>query len=320
MMLLATVSMVVPSTFHRFLGGPAPGPAAALDRRRRGRAADRVRALPGVHAPDPPGVLHVCQGRRDGPRRALEPGSGRWDSRGRPRSARAWMSEILVGAAEATGHALGMSPLFIGDRAPRGRSAAPPRAAPADRDGPQEPHGPVRRHRDGQLPADRPLRHAGPGSVEPLHRARAPDAGIQPRSRSVRCSWAVLIGGTDRGDGRSNWYKGVQLVAFYLILATMFYLIPTGRPNARARRRPRRGTGRRGRHRRVGASRRPDLRTSPTSAGSSTSPRCARPRSLALLAELDAPSSPRSARSAIRRSSSPPRAWPSARGSSAGVS
>ena len=31
MMLPATVSMVVPSTFHRFLGGPAPGPAAALD-------------------------------------------------------------------------------------------------------------------------------------------------------------------------------------------------------------------------------------------------------------------------------------------------
>ena len=26
----------------------------------------------------------------------------------------AWMSEILVGAAEATGHALGMSPMFIG--------------------------------------------------------------------------------------------------------------------------------------------------------------------------------------------------------------
>jgi Ca2+:H+ antiporter len=38
---------------------------------------------------------------------------------------------------------------------------------------------------------------------------------------------AVLIGGTVAGDGRSNWYKGVQLVAFYLILATMFYLIPS---------------------------------------------------------------------------------------------
>ena len=37
---------------------------------------------------------------------------------------------------------------------------------------------------------------------------------------------AVLIGGTVAADGRSNWYKGVQLVAFYLILAAMFYLVP----------------------------------------------------------------------------------------------
>ena len=36
----------------------------------------------------------------------------------------------------------------------------------------------------------------------------------------------VLIGVLVAGDGRSNWFKGVQLVAFYLILAAMFYLIP----------------------------------------------------------------------------------------------
>ena len=36
----------------------------------------------------------------------------------------------------------------------------------------------------------------------------------------------LLIGGTVAADGRSNWYKGVQLIAFYLILATMFYLVP----------------------------------------------------------------------------------------------
>ena len=28
------------------------------------------------------------------------------------------------------------------------------------------------------------------------------------------------------GDGRSNWYKGVQLVTVYLIIAVMFYCIP----------------------------------------------------------------------------------------------
>ena len=36
----------------------------------------------------------------------------------------------------------------------------------------------------------------------------------------------VLVGGHVASDGRSNWYKGVQLLAFYLILATTFYLIP----------------------------------------------------------------------------------------------
>src|SRR4030095_9787287 len=36
----------------------------------------------------------------------------------------------------------------------------------------------------------------------------------------------VLIGVLVVGDGRANWVKGVQLVAFYLILAAMFYLIP----------------------------------------------------------------------------------------------
>ena len=36
----------------------------------------------------------------------------------------------------------------------------------------------------------------------------------------------VLIGIHAAGDGRSNWFKGVQLIAFYLILAAMFYLIP----------------------------------------------------------------------------------------------
>jgi Ca2+:H+ antiporter len=38
---------------------------------------------------------------------------------------------------------------------------------------------------------------------------------------------AVLIGALVAGDGRSNWFKGIQLVAVYLIIALMFYLIPT---------------------------------------------------------------------------------------------
>jgi Ca2+:H+ antiporter len=37
---------------------------------------------------------------------------------------------------------------------------------------------------------------------------------------------AVLIGGMVCGDGQSNWYKGVQLITVYAIIALMFYLIP----------------------------------------------------------------------------------------------
>ena len=36
----------------------------------------------------------------------------------------------------------------------------------------------------------------------------------------------VLIGALVCGDGQSNWYKGVQLVTVYTIIALMFYFIP----------------------------------------------------------------------------------------------
>lgn len=37
---------------------------------------------------------------------------------------------------------------------------------------------------------------------------------------------AVLLGTVISGDGRSNWYKGVQLIVVYIIIALMFYFIP----------------------------------------------------------------------------------------------
>jgi Ca2+:H+ antiporter len=36
----------------------------------------------------------------------------------------------------------------------------------------------------------------------------------------------VLIGALVCGDGQCNWYKGIQLVTVYTIIALMFYLIP----------------------------------------------------------------------------------------------
>jgi Ca2+:H+ antiporter len=36
----------------------------------------------------------------------------------------------------------------------------------------------------------------------------------------------VFIGTIVCGDGQSNWFKGVQLVTVYIIMATMFYFLP----------------------------------------------------------------------------------------------
>src|SRR6476659_7950133 len=37
---------------------------------------------------------------------------------------------------------------------------------------------------------------------------------------------AVMIGSMVCGDGQGNWFKGVQLITVYSIIALMFYLIP----------------------------------------------------------------------------------------------
>ena len=37
---------------------------------------------------------------------------------------------------------------------------------------------------------------------------------------------AVLLSAVISGDGRSNWYKGFQLVALYLLLALVYYFVP----------------------------------------------------------------------------------------------
>jgi Ca2+:H+ antiporter len=41
---------------------------------------------------------------------------------------------------------------------------------------------------------------------------------------------AILMGTIVAGDGRSNWYKGVQLIMVYVIMAFLFYFIPEGAP------------------------------------------------------------------------------------------
>jgi Ca2+:H+ antiporter len=37
---------------------------------------------------------------------------------------------------------------------------------------------------------------------------------------------AVLLMAVISGDGHSNWYKGVQLITLYVLIALLFYFIP----------------------------------------------------------------------------------------------
>jgi Ca2+:H+ antiporter len=136
----------------------------------------------------------------------------------------AWMSEILVGAAEETGKTLGMSQIFIGivflaivgGAAESGSAIAMARKNKMD------------------LSVGIAL-----GSCIQIALFVAPvlvlsSYFIAPRPLDLAFNRAeigslliaVLVGAMVCGDGQSNWYKGVQLVTVYAIIALMFYLIP----------------------------------------------------------------------------------------------
>jgi Ca2+:H+ antiporter len=136
----------------------------------------------------------------------------------------AWMSEILVGAAEQAGHSLGMSQMFmgiivlalVGGAAESGSAVAMGRANRVD------------------LSVGIAL-----GScvqialfVAPVLVLVAPAMG-QPQFQLVFSQaemWmlfgAILLGATVATTGHSNWFKGAQLLALYFIIAAILYLIP----------------------------------------------------------------------------------------------
>ena len=136
----------------------------------------------------------------------------------------AWMSEILVGAAEGTGKALGMSQTFIGivflaivgGAAESGSAIATARRNKMD------------------LSMGIAL-----GSCIQIALFVAPmlvllSYVVAPhplelsfgRAEMGSLFLAVLIGAIVSGDGRANWYKGVQLITVYTIVAFLFYVLP----------------------------------------------------------------------------------------------
>jgi Ca2+:H+ antiporter len=136
----------------------------------------------------------------------------------------AWMSEILVGAAEGTGAALGMSDVFIGIvflAVVGGAAESSSAVAMAWRN-------------KMDLAVGIAL-----GScilialfVAPVLVLASYFVGPAPlelsfsRAEVAALFMAALLGAIVAGDGRSNWYKGAQLIAVYLIIALMFYFLP----------------------------------------------------------------------------------------------
>jgi Ca2+:H+ antiporter len=134
------------------------------------------------------------------------------------------MSELLVGAAEGTGQALGMSEVFIGI------------VFLAIVGGAAESGSAIAMARKNKL--DLTVGIAMGSSIQ-IALFVAPvlvlaSGVIAPQPLELSFSRAeigtlflsVLIGAIVAGDGRSNWYKGIQLILVYIMIAILFYFLP----------------------------------------------------------------------------------------------
>lgn len=136
----------------------------------------------------------------------------------------ALLSEILVGSAEGAGHALGMSQVFIG------------LICVAVVGGAAESLSAVTMARRNRM--DLSIGISLGSSIQialfiaPLLVIVSYFAGPKPFLLIFAPQLlgfllvAVLLSAIVAGDGRSNWYKGVQLILLYVILGVSLYLIP----------------------------------------------------------------------------------------------
>jgi Ca2+:H+ antiporter len=226
-MLLAALSMIGPASFHRFLSDAEPRHAQALDT----GVAIVLLAIYGLYLVfmlrTHPDFFSVVKG-------GGEAHAPTWSKLRAGVTlvaasvGAAWMSEILVGAAEATGHALGMSPAFIGI------------VLLAILGGAAESGAAVAMASKNKM--DLSVGIAMGSSIQialfvtPVlvlsSRFVAPERLTLSFTRAEigALFFGVLIGVILAADGRANWFKGVQLVGFYLILAALFYLLPAVAP------------------------------------------------------------------------------------------
>jgi Ca2+:H+ antiporter len=225
MLMLAVITLALPAAFHRVTEGAAPSSSRAVDlgtslvllatyvcylvymiKTHPDLFASRH---PDAHAAD--GAHHWSVGRGVGTLVAASAGA-------------AWMSEVLVGAAEATGQALGMTPVFlgmillavIGGAAESGSAIA----------------------MGGRGKADLAVGIAMGSSIQiaifvtPLLVLASGLFAPTPLSlQFTRLEIGGLLIGTlivvtTAGDGQATWFKGVQLLAVYLVIAASVYWLP----------------------------------------------------------------------------------------------
>jgi Ca2+:H+ antiporter len=136
----------------------------------------------------------------------------------------AWMSEVLVGAADGTGKALGMSSVFIGIVFLAVVGGAAESGSAIAMGAKNKP--------------DLSISIALGSSIQialfiapvlvfaSYFIAPAPLELSFSRAEVGTLFIGVIIGAMVYGDGQANWFKGVQLITIYLIIAMMFYFMP----------------------------------------------------------------------------------------------
>jgi Ca2+:H+ antiporter len=226
MMLIAVVSLIVPSAFNRFFAPEGSirqeqflniGIAIALLVAYGLYLLFALKTHPGSFASvDPESEAHE-HGKQWSVARAVVSLLG-------ASALAAWMSEVLVGAAEGTGKSLGMSQTFIGI------------VFLAIVGGAAESGSAIAMARKNKM--DLSLGIALGSSIQialfvaPMLVLASYFIAPQPlelsfnRAETGSLFMGVLIATLVCGDGEGNWYKGVQLITVYAIIALMFYFIP----------------------------------------------------------------------------------------------
>ncbi|HEX6861763.1 MAG TPA: calcium/proton exchanger [Thermoanaerobaculia bacterium] len=226
MMLLAVISLAGPGAFERVFTAAEHLPQVHALNVRLALMLMAVYALYlyfmlGTHAEEFAGEAEAGHGHGEGPAwsmaRALATLIG-------ASVLAAWMSEILVGAAEGTGEALGMSQTFIG------------MIIVAIVGGAAESLSAVAAGAKNKLDLTMGVVY---GSCIQIALFVAPvlvlvSRWIAPEPLDLSFSrtelgvllLAVLIGGSVGNDGKGNWFKGVQLLTVYATIALLLYFVP----------------------------------------------------------------------------------------------